>query len=91
MMDVNDLCWNPFPLLSHPDVRVDDQPRSTDTSKFIMSIRSGFVTYRQGNFHFILEAYNPNRFGRQHGFRQKLSNLQRKLDIAPNVRNMYHV
>ncbi|XP_022890976.1 uncharacterized protein LOC111406031 isoform X1 [Olea europaea var. sylvestris] len=44
-MNSDNFCWNPLPSSSHPYVRVDDQPRSTDTSEFMMSIRSGFVSY----------------------------------------------
>lgn len=90
-IDANDFYWNPFPSSSHPHIRVDNQQMSIDTSEFMMSIRSGFVSYRRGNSPFIFKAYNSHRFARQFGFRQKLPDQPRKLDIALNAGNMYRV
>lgn len=54
-------------------------------------IQSEFVSYCQGDCSFIFEAYNPHKFVRQHGFRQNLPGSPGKLDIIPNVGDMYRV
>ncbi|KAL2461661.1 hypothetical protein Adt_45081 [Abeliophyllum distichum] len=88
-MDLNDFCWNPIHLPPQCGIRKDKDDRSTEISEFMTSIRPGFLSYRRGSSSYILEAYNPHRFGRQQGFRQKLPglpkdmNLKRALDI-PN-------
>ncbi|KAL2531935.1 PMD domain-containing protein [Abeliophyllum distichum] len=82
-MDLKDFCWNPIHLPPQCGIRTDKDDRSTEISEFMTSIRPGFLSYRRGSSSYILEAYNPHRFGRQQGFRQKLPGSPKDMNLLP--------
>ncbi|KAL2466445.1 Uncharacterized protein Adt_42296 [Abeliophyllum distichum] len=88
-MDLNDFCWNPIHLSPHCGIRTDKDDRSTVISEFMTSIRPGFVSYRRGSNLYILEAYNPYRFGRQQGFKQKLPVSSKDMNLVINLIILY--
>ncbi|KAL2465868.1 Aminotransferase-like [Abeliophyllum distichum] len=88
-MDLNDFCWNPIHLPPQCGIRTDKDDRSTEISEFMTSIRPGFFSYRRGSSSYILEAYNPHRFGRQQGFRQKLPGSPKDMNLVINSINLY--
>ncbi|KAL2505476.1 Uncharacterized protein Adt_21097 [Abeliophyllum distichum] len=88
-MDLNDFCWNPIHLPPQCGIRTDKDDRSTEISEFMTSIRPGFLSYRRGSSSYILEAYNPHRFGRQQGFRQKLPGSPKDMNLVINPINLY--
>ncbi|KAL2497193.1 PMD domain-containing protein [Abeliophyllum distichum] len=88
-MDLKDFCWNPIHLPPQCGIRTDKDDRSTEISEFMTSIRPGFLSYRRGSSSYILEAYNPHRFGRQQGFRQKLPGSPKDMNLVINPINLY--
>ncbi|KAL2526188.1 PMD domain-containing protein [Abeliophyllum distichum] len=88
-MDLNDFCWNPIHLPPQCGIRTDKDDRSTEISEFMTSIRPGFVSYCRGSSSYILEAYNPHRFGRQQGFRQKLPGSPKDMNLVINPTTLY--
>ncbi|KAL2532529.1 Aminotransferase-like [Abeliophyllum distichum] len=88
-MDLKDFCWNPIHLPPQCGLRTDKDDRSTEISEFMTSIRPGFLSYRRGSSSYILEAYNPHRFGRQQGFRQKLPGSPKDMNLVINPINLY--
>ncbi|KAL2531895.1 PMD domain-containing protein [Abeliophyllum distichum] len=88
-MDLKDFCWNPIHLPPQCGIRTDKDDRSTEISEFMTSIRPRFLSYRRGSSSYILEAYNPHRFGRQQGFRQKLPGSPKDMNLVINPINLY--
>ncbi|KAL2487068.1 PMD domain-containing protein [Abeliophyllum distichum] len=88
-MDLKDFCWNPIHLSPQCGIHTDKDDRSTEISEFMTSIRPGFLSYRRGSSSYILEAYNPHRFGRQQGFRQKLPGSPKDMNLVINPINLY--
>ncbi|KAL2527091.1 Uncharacterized protein Adt_12145 [Abeliophyllum distichum] len=88
-MDLNDFCWNPIHLPPQCGIRTDKDDRSTEISEFMTSIRPGFLSYRRGSSSYILEAYNPHRFGRQQGFRQNLPGSPKDMNLVINPTTLY--
>ncbi|KAL2532075.1 PMD domain-containing protein [Abeliophyllum distichum] len=88
-MDFNDFCWNPIHLPPQCGIHTDKEDRFIEISEFMNSIRPGFLSYRRGSSSYILEAYNPHRFGRQQGFRQKLPGSPKDMNLVLNPTTLY--
>ncbi|GKV41404.1 hypothetical protein SLEP1_g48946 [Rubroshorea leprosula] len=84
----DDFCWTPVPLPTHPGPRVDDGQRWADTLDFMVSIRVGYVVFRQEG-RFTKKSYNPHRFAKQHGFQQRLPGRHVKLPHGGEVSDLY--
>ncbi|KAL2481972.1 Uncharacterized protein Adt_34938 [Abeliophyllum distichum] len=88
-IDLNDFCWNPIHLPPQCGIRTDKDDWSTEISEFMTSIRPEFLSYRRGSSSYIFEAYNPHRFGRQQGFRQKLPGSPKDMNLVINPTTLY--
>ncbi|KAL2533512.1 Uncharacterized protein Adt_06863 [Abeliophyllum distichum] len=88
-MNLNDFCWNPIHLPPQCGIRTGKDDRSTKILEFMTSIRPGFLSFRRGSSSYILEAYNPHRFGRQQGFRQKFPGSPKDMNLVINPTTLY--
>lgn len=63
------LIWHATSIKEEGGLTIDDDLLSSTKFSYLCSMRSGYLTLRQGES-YIIEPYSPCRFGRQFGFHQ---------------------